>query len=109
MWFVFPQLKGLGLSSTSQFYGLDSLEEARLYLDHELLGPRLLECTSALLDHRGVSPEAILGPIDAMKLRSSMTLFDSAGGEVALFGRCLNLFFGGERDSVTLQLLQRAV
>ena len=108
MWFVFPQLKGLGRSPTSHFYGLESAAEARLYLDHVLLGPRLRECTAALLGHRGDSAEAILGAIDAMKLRSSMTLFDRVGGEGEgePFGQCVAAFFGGERDPATLRLLE---
>ena len=105
MWFIFPQLKGLGSSPTSIFYGLDSVEDARLYLDHDLLGPRLRECVGALLVHRGESAEAILGAIDAMKLRSSMTLFEAAGGEREPFGQCLADFFAGERDPATLRLL----
>lgn len=108
MWFIFPQLKGLGSSSTSIFYGLDSIEEARLYLGHDLLGPRLRECTTALLSHRGESAEAMLGGVDAMKLRSSMTLFDRAGGGPDLFGRCLDAFFGGEPDPATLFLIDRS-
>jgi uncharacterized protein (DUF1810 family) len=108
MWFVFPQLKGLGLSSRSLFYGLESVAEARLYLDHVLLGPRLRECTIALLGHQDESAEAMLGDIDATKLRSSMTLFESAGGESEPFGQCLAAFFGGERDPATLRLLDAA-
>jgi uncharacterized protein (DUF1810 family) len=108
MWFVFPQLKGLGRSPTSLFYGLESAAEARLYLDHSLLGPRLRDCTAALLGHRGERAEAILGSVDAMKLRSSMTLFDAAGGDRELFGQCLADFFGGERDLATLKLLDPA-
>jgi len=108
MWFVFPQLKGLGRSPTSQYYGLESLAEARLYLGHDVLGPRLRECTDTLLDHLGGSAETILGPIDAMKLRSSMTLFEAAGGEDEPFAHCLDAFFGGERDSSTLRLIEQS-
>jgi uncharacterized protein (DUF1810 family) len=109
MWFVFPQLKGLGRSPTSRYYGLESVAEARLYLDHALLGERLRQCTAALLSHRGKSVETMLGAIDAVKLRSSMTLFDSAGGESGLFGECLAAFFGGARDPDTLRLLDQAL
>lgn len=108
MWFVFPQLEGLGRSHASQYYGLKSVAEARLYLDHPLLGARLRECTAALLVHRDKSAEAILGGTDAMKLRSSMTLFDAAGGERALFGECLHAFFAGAKDPATLRLLELA-
>ena len=107
MWFIFPQLKGLGRSHASQYYGLESADEARVYLDHDLLGPRLRECVAALLGHRGESAEAILGSVDAMKLRSSMTLFEAAGGEPELFGQCLADFFAGERDPHTLRLLEQ--
>src|SRR5690349_7212891 len=78
MWFVFPQLAGLGRSPTALFYAIGSLAEARAYLAHPVLGPRLRECTETLLAHRRRGAEAILGPVDAMKLRSSMTLFEAA-------------------------------
>ena len=105
MWFIFPQLIGLGRSSTAQYYGITSLNEARAYLDHPLLGPRLRQCVETLLpwaERR--TPVQILGPIDALKLRSSLTLFDRAepGG---LFDSGLAQFFGGERDEQTLALL----
>jgi uncharacterized protein (DUF1810 family) len=77
MWFVFPQLAGLGRSPTAQYYGIASIDEARAYLAHPLLGPRLRQCVEALLPWAGRrSPDQILGPIDALKLRSSLTLFD---------------------------------
>ncbi|HEY1145648.1 MAG TPA: DUF1810 domain-containing protein [Allosphingosinicella sp.] len=105
MWFVFPQIAGLGTSPTSRFYAIASLEEARAYLAHPLLGMRLRECTEAVLAHAGISAEAIFGGIDAMKLRSSMTLFDRVAGGKNPFGQCLAAFFGGERDAGTLALL----
>ena len=105
MWFVFPQIAGLGRSPTARFYAIASEAEARAYLTHSLLGARLRECTRALLEHRGSSAEAILGPIDAVKLRSSMTLFERVGGEGEPFSSCLDVFFGGERDEATLRLL----
>jgi uncharacterized protein (DUF1810 family) len=77
------------------------------YLAHPVLGPRLRECTSALLAHAGASVEAILGPVDAMKLRSSMTLFEQSGEEGDSFASCLETFFGGRRDEETLRLLGR--
>jgi len=107
MWFVFPQLAGLGRSPTARFYAIGSLAEARVYLAHPLLGPRLRDCTEAILAHRGRSAEAIFGPVDAMKLRSSMTLFEAAGGQEP-FSAALHLFFGGARDDATLALLARA-
>jgi uncharacterized protein (DUF1810 family) len=105
MWFVFPQLRGLGLSPTAQFYSIASIDEAREYLVHPLLGARLHECAEAILawiDHR--SAEEIFGSIDAMKLRSSLTLFDRIEPN-ALFAAGLAGFFGGDRDERTLALL----
>ena len=104
MWFVFPQLRGLGASAMSRRYGLESLEEAAAYLAHPILGPRLRECTEAVNDLAGRSAEAIFGPVDAMKLRSSMTLFELAGGG-APFRRCLDSYFGGAADPRTIELL----
>ena len=104
MWFVFPQLAGLGHSPMARLYAIGSLAEARAYLAHPVLGPRLLECTHAILAHRGRGAEAIFGPVDAMKLRSSMTLFEAAGAQ-EVFGEALHLFFGSERDRATLDLL----
>lgn len=105
MWFVFPQIAGLGTSPTSRFYAIASLDEARAYLAHPLLGARLRECTEAVLAHAGMSAETIFGGIDAVKLRSSMTLFDRVAGADNPFDRCLAAFFGGERDARTLALL----
>jgi uncharacterized protein (DUF1810 family) len=107
MWFVFPQLRDLGRSSTAQFYGITSIDEARAYLAHRLLGPRLRQCVETLLPWAGKRPpEQILGPIDALKLKSCLTLFEAASGE-ALFGRTLDCFYAGERDEQTLALLNR--
>jgi uncharacterized protein (DUF1810 family) len=106
MWFVFPQLAGLGRSPTALFFGIASAAEARAYLGHPLLGARLRECSAALLAHRGERAEAILGGIDAMKLRSSMTLFEAAADDPAPFAAVLDAFFGGERDAATLDLLR---
>jgi uncharacterized protein (DUF1810 family) len=108
MWFIFPQIAGLGRSPTAQLYAIASLDEARAYLAHPLLGPRLRECIEALLPWAGRhSAEQILGPIDSMKLKSSLTLFDQIepGG---LFAAGLAAFFSGERDERTLALLRRA-
>ncbi len=106
MWFVFPQLAGLGRSDMARFYAISDPDEARAYLAHPLLGPRLRECVEAMLDHAGTGTETILGAIDAMKLRSSMTLFEAAGGDPE-FAACLDAFFDGERDPETLRLLGR--
>jgi uncharacterized protein (DUF1810 family) len=103
MWFVFPQIAGLGRSPMAQRYAIGSLDEARAYLAHPTLGPRLRESAEALLGHTGASPESILGGIDALKLRSSMTLFDRAAQDDDRFARVLAAFFAGEPDPATLQ------
>jgi uncharacterized protein (DUF1810 family) len=105
MWFVFPQIAGLGQSPTARFYAIASAAEARSYLAHPLLGARLAESTLAVLAHRGQSAEAILGAIDAMKLKSSMTLFDAIAADPAPFASVLEAFFDAERDPATLMLL----
>jgi len=107
MWFVFPQLDGLGRSATAKFYGISSIEEARAYLEHPLLGSRLRKCVASLQQWSGRrSAEQILGPVDAMKLRSSLTLFDAVEPE-SDFERGLLNFFGGQRDEQSLALLHR--
>jgi uncharacterized protein (DUF1810 family) len=105
MWFVFPQLAGLGQSHTARFYALGSAAEAGAYLAHPLLGPRLLECAAALLGHAGRTPESILGEVDAMKLRSSMTLFEAVAEDASPFSNLLKAFYPGGRDPRTLRLL----
>ena len=105
MWFVFPQIAGLGHSAMAQRYAIADLDEAKAYLVHPLLGPRLAECTDAVLGWAGLKEaEEILGPIDALKFRSALTLFEAAGGG-ARFAKALELFFGGERDRMTLARL----
>ena len=105
MWFVFPQIAGLGHSPTARFYAIRDLREAGDYLAHPLLGARLAACVAVMLGWAGKrSAEAMLGGIDAVKLRSSLTLFEVAGGG-ALFGDCLDAFYEGERDPATLALL----
>jgi len=105
IWFVFPQIAGLGHSPMAQAYAIASLEEARAYLDHPVLGPRLRESAQALLDLDAGSAEQILGDIDALKLRSSMTLFAHAAPEELLFQQVLDRFYGGGRDFETEQRL----
>ncbi len=107
MWFVFPQIEGLGRSEMARHYAIASLGEARAYLDHALLGPRLLACTAAVLAHRDRPAEAIFGPVDALKFRSSMTLFEAAAGEAMPFGEALDAFYGGNRDPATLARLEQ--
>ena len=106
MWFVFPQVAGLGHSPTAQAYAVADLAEARAYLAHDVLGPRLHLCCDALLGLEGVSAEQVLGSTDAMKLRSSMTLFALAAPEDLVFDRVLERFFDGERDERTPALLR---
>lgn len=105
IWYVFPQLRGLGFSEASQFYGLSGIEEAQAYLAHATLGPRLRACVGAMLTGAGDSAEAVLGPTDALKFRSSMTLFARAAPQDTLFSQALTRFFNGEADSKTLDLL----
>ena len=107
MWFVFPQIAGLGTSPTARLYAIASADEARAYLAHQLLGDRLLDCTAAILHHRERSAVAIFGAVDAMKLRSSMTLFEAVAGDPAPFAEALATFHDGERDAATLRLLGR--
>lgn len=105
MWFVFPQVAGLGQSVTSRHFAIAGLEEARAYLDDATLGPRLLECCRALLSLEDRSAEAVFGSLDALKLRSSMTLFMRARPEEPAFGAVLDRFFGGVADPATDALL----
>lgn len=105
IWFVFPQVRGLGRSSTAQHYGISSLAEARAYLAHPVLGPRLRECARLLATHTGRSATQILGYPDDLKVRSSMTLFARAADDPADFRAVLDAFYGGEEDPATLDLL----
>jgi uncharacterized protein (DUF1810 family) len=108
VWFVFPQIAGLGHSPNAMAYAISSLAEASAYLAHPLLGPRLLECTRALMDIRGATAGEILGEIDAMKLRSSMTLFAHAAPREPLFRQILDRYFDGAADDATEQRLSPA-
>jgi uncharacterized protein (DUF1810 family) len=101
MWFVFPQIAGLGRSQMSRKYAIASLEEARAYLRHAVLGPRLVECASVVASSRAGSAEAIFGDIDSVKLRSSMTLFMHAEPSQPVFKAVLDRYFGGLPDSAT--------
>lgn len=102
MWFVFPQIASLGSSPTARAYAIDSLQEARAYASHRVLGPRLRACTRALVELPGdASAEQVLGPVDAMKLRSSMTLFARAAPAEPLFQQVLDRYFGGRADDAT--------
>jgi uncharacterized protein (DUF1810 family) len=101
MWFIFPQVAGLGMSAMSQRYAISSLSEARAYLAHPVLGPRLAECAAALIEHSGRSAEEIFGGIDAVKLRSSMTLFARASEGDSIYHEVLDRYFGGAPDEQT--------
>jgi uncharacterized protein (DUF1810 family) len=102
MWFVFPQIAGLGSSPTARQYAMASLEEARAYLAHPVLGPRLRESAVALADREGADdPAAVLGSIDALKLRSSMTLFARAAPEEPVFAAVLDRYYDGAADPAT--------
>jgi uncharacterized protein (DUF1810 family) len=105
MWFVFPQLKGLGVSPTARHFGLAGAEEARAYLAHPLLGPRLIECTRLVLAVRGRSAHDIFGSPDDLKLRSCMTLFGGVAPEQEVFAEALRVYFDGRPDPRTLALL----
>ncbi len=108
MWFVFPQIAGLGLSTMSQRYAISGLAEARAYLAHPTLGPRLRDCTSLALSSNRTALE-IFGPVDAQKFLSSLTLFGAAGGEpifAPIFAQALAQFFNGRYDQATMAILQ---
>ncbi len=106
MWYVFPQLKGLGFSSTAQFYGINGKEESKAYLEHPVLGARLREITSVLLTLEGKSAVDIFGHTDAMKLRSSMTLFNAVANGEDLFQKVLDKYYEGKADDRTLAMLK---
>jgi uncharacterized protein (DUF1810 family) len=106
IWFVFPQMKGLGSSSHAHFYGIGSLEEAAAYWRHPVLGPRLEECTRLVNEVEKRPIEQILGYPDDLKFRSSMTLFARAAPEAAAFTQALEKYFAGQPDSMTLELLR---
>jgi uncharacterized protein (DUF1810 family) len=105
MWFVFPQIAGLGSSPMAQRYAISGLDEARAYLAHPVLGPRLVEAARALTDLDGTDPVAVLGSIDALKLRSSMTLFAHAAPEEPVFTEVLARYYAGAEDDATLARL----
>jgi uncharacterized protein (DUF1810 family) len=105
IWFIFPQLKGLGYSSTSKLYGIESLAQAHQYLEHDVLGPRLHECTQLVLDTHDRTAEDIFGYPDWMKFRSSMTLFSLCSPPGSVFAQAIDKYFAGQPDEKTLRLL----
>ncbi len=104
-WFVFPQIAGLGQSPTSRAFAICGLAEARAYLAHPVLGPRLIECAAILAEAEGRSAEQIFGGLDAQKLRSCVTLFSRADPDEPVFGQVLDRYFGGVPDPATDQRL----
>ena len=107
IWFIFPQIKGLGRSSTSEFFGISSLAEARAYLQHPVLGPRLIKCTELVNAVESSEAESIFGDIDAMKFRSSMTLFAYADPGNQIISEALEKYFAGQFDSLTIAYLKK--
>lgn len=105
MWFELPQLRGLGRSETARRYGLDGLDEARAYLAHPVLGARLRELVDLVVEAPSADPVAVFGAVDAMKLRSCLTLFQAAAPDEPRFGRALDRCFDGEADPLTLERL----
>ena len=105
IWYIFPQLDGLGYSPTAQYYGIRDLEQAKDYMAHPVLGPRLVEISEALLALPSSDPGAVMGYPDDLKLCSSMTLFELAAPDQPVFGKVLDKFYSGRRDPLTLQLL----
>ncbi len=108
MWYIFPQIQGLGYSAMAQHYAIRDLGEAREYLQHPLLGPRLIEISEALLALDESDPRRVMGSPDDLKLRSCMTLFQSAAPDQPVFGKVLNKFYGGSPDGRTLEILSRS-
>jgi uncharacterized protein (DUF1810 family) len=106
MWFIFPQIAGLGVSAMAQHYAIGSRAEAVAYLDHAVLGPRLIECTRLVLDLTGKSIHSILGSPDDIKFRSSMTLFDAVSDN-PIFNDAIEKYYSGEKDQATLTTLNR--
>jgi uncharacterized protein (DUF1810 family) len=106
IWFVFPQMKGLGHSQMSYEFGIGSLQEAQAYARHPILGPRLFQCTELVVQVEGRTIHQILGPPDDLKFRSSITLFTRAAPESLVFEQALDKYFNGQPDPLTLELLR---
>ena len=107
MWFVFPQILGLGESDTAIYYALSDVGEAKLYLEHQVLGPRLIEITNELLDLETDDPTEVFGEVDSLKLNSCMTLFDYVSDEDNVFNQVIDKFYDGQKDQKTLQLIKK--
>ena len=106
MWYIFPQLRGLGRSQMAYAYGINGIEEAKAYIEHPVLSARLIEICEALLEHKNEDIEDILGDVDAMKLRSSMTLFAFISEKNSVFFQVLECFYDGKMDEYTLKLIE---
>lgn len=106
MWYIFPQIKGLGYSETAKFYAIQNLDEASRYLHHPVLGTRLVEISSALLNLTTDNASAVFGSVDAMKLKSSMTLFSLLKNSNPVFQKVLEKFFNGMKDQKTIELIE---
>ena len=108
IWYIFPQVKGLGMSYEANYYGIEDVEEAKLYLEHEVLGKRLLEITRVLYELDSTDPRIVMDSgIDAMKLKSSMTLFDYVSGDETLFADVLDKYYDGKKDYKTIKILEQ--
>ena len=107
MWFIFPQMLGLGFSDTAIYYSITDVGEAELYLNHEVLGPRLVEISKELLKLETDDPNEIFGDVDALKLNSCMTLFDYVSEDENVFSEVIEKFYDGEKDERTLQLIKK--
>ena len=107
MWYIFPQIKGLGFSSTSAYYAIQSLDEVKAYLNHPVLKENLLEITNALLQHKEKSASEIFGGTDALKLKSCMTLFHIADPDNPVFTQVLQYYFQGNLDEKTIEILKK--
>ena len=105
IWYIFPQMQGLGMSHMANYYGIRDLEEAKDYMEHPVLGPRLIEISQALLELDSSDPGAVMGFPDDLKLCSSMTLFELAAPEEKVFSKVLDKFYNGRRDGNTLRIL----
>jgi len=105
IWYVLPQMKGLGSSEMSEYFGITGQDEARAYLGHSVLGRRLVECVEAISAHADLDATAVLGSLDARKYQSCLTLFESVAGNESIFAKALRQHFAGERDPRTLQLM----
>ena len=107
MWFIFPQIIGLGVSDTALLYSISGIGEAKLYLEHEILGPRLVEITKEVLSLETDDPVEVFGEVDALKLNSSMTLFDYVSDDGNIFKEVIDKFYDGQKDEKTLQLIKK--